>query len=244
MFNQTQEFIADETGFALPAWPVVAPKSAASKMAAPARPPRDEAALAGVLQHPGVWRRRSSNATTIDAQPSGLAALDALLPGGGWPRGALCEFLVEHDGIGECALVLPALAALTQARRRVALITPPYLPYAPALAAAGVDLQQVVQIDAGTPDTHWSIEQCLRSGCCGAVLGWLPRVDYRELRRLQLAAESGGTIGFMFRPLAAANEASPSALRLRITAAQGEPRIELLKCRGRVGSAACMPSGA
>jgi len=239
MFNQTQEFIADEAGYALPAWPVVAPAASAS-----ARPSRDEAALAGVLRHPGIWRRRSTLAPTIEAQPSGHAALDALLPGGGWPRGALCEFLVEHDGIGECTLVLPALAALTKARRRVVLVTPPYLPYAPALAAAGIDLQQVVQIDAGTADTHWSLEQCLRSGCCGAVLGWLPRVDYRELRRLQLAAEAGGTIGFLFRPLAAANEASPSALRLRITATQGEPQIELLKCRGRIGGSARMRLGA
>lgn len=239
MFNQTQEFIADETGFAFPTWPVVA-----QKVSSPVRVPRDEAALAGVLQHPGVWRRRSSTAATIDAQPTGHATLDALLPGGGWPRGTLCELLVEHDGIGECSLVLPALAALTQARRRVALIAPPYLPYAPTLAAAGIDLRQVVQIDAGRTDTHWSIEQCLRSGCCGAVLGWLPRVDYRELRRLQLAAEAGGTIGFMFRPLAVANEASPSALRLRITATQGEPQIELLKCRGRVGGLARMAMGA
>ena len=220
------------TGFALPAWPV-----GAQKVSSPVHAPRDEAALAGVLQHPGVWRRRSPIAARIDAQPTGHSGLDALLPGGGWPCGTLCELLVEHDGIGECTLVLPALAALTQARRRVAFVAPPYLPYAPALATAGVDLQQVVQIDADTTDTHWSIEQCLRSGCCGAVLGWLPRVDYRELRRLQLAAESGGTIGFMFRPLAAANEASPSALRLRITAVQGQPQIEVLKCRGRVGGA-------
>lgn len=238
MFNSIQEFSADQAGFALSAWPAPPAQSSASL-----RQPRDEAALAGVLHHPGIWRRRSP-APTIDAQATGHAELDALLPGGGWPRGALCEFLVEHDGIGECALVLPALAALTQARRRVVLVTPPYLPYAPALAAAGVDLRQVVQIDAGSADTHWSIEQCLRSGCCGAVLGWLPRVDYRELRRLQLAAESGGTIGFVFRPLAAANEASPSALRLRITAAQGEPQIELLKCRGRVGGVARMRLGA
>lgn len=199
---------------------------------------RDDAALADVLRHPGVWRRRSPAADAIDTQPSAHAALDALLPGGGWPRGALCELLVEHDGIGECALVLPALAALTQARRRVALIAPPYIPYAPTLAAAGVDLRQVVQIDASASDTHWSMEQCLRSGCCGAVLGWLPRADYRELRRLQLAAETGGTIGFVFRPLAAAAEASPSALRLRVATAQGEPQVELLKCRGHVGGPA------
>lgn len=107
-----------------------------------AKPPRDDGALAEVLRHPAVWRRGHAAAATIDAQPTGLADLDALLPGGGWPRGALSEILIEHDGIGECSLLLPALAALTRARRRIALVAPPYVPYAPALAAAGVDLDQ------------------------------------------------------------------------------------------------------
>ncbi|MEP7042506.1 MAG: translesion DNA synthesis-associated protein ImuA [Dokdonella sp.] len=203
------------------------------------RPPqsRDETALAEVLRHPGIWRRSATSAGTIDAQPSGLAELDALLPGGGWPRGALSEILIEQDGLGECSLLLPALAALTQARRRVALIAPPYVPYAPALAAAGVDLAQLVHIDASGADTHWTAEQCLRAGCCGAVLNWLPQADYRQLRRLQLAAETGAAIGFVFRPLAAASQASPAALRLRVTAGEEGPRIEILKCRGRLGGA-------
>jgi hypothetical protein len=200
---------------------------------------RDEAALADVLRHPGIWRRGArSAASRIDAQPTGLPELDALLPGGGWPRGALSEILLAEDGLGECSLLLPALAALTRARQRVVLVAPPYVPYAPALADAGVDLACLVHIEAGVADRHWTAEQCLRAGCCGAVLGWLPRADYRELRRLQLAAESGGTLGFVFRPLAAARETSPAALRLAITAGgDGAPRIELLKCRG-LGAAA------
>lgn len=203
------------------------------------RPAAPSAALAEVLRDPRIWRRGTAAAATIDAQPTGIAGLDARLPGGGWPRGALSEILVENDGLGECSLVLPALAALTQARRRVALVAPPYLPYAPALAGAGIDLAQVVHIDADAGDTHWTAEQCLRAGCCGAVLNWLPRADYRQLRRLQLAAETGGAIGFVFRPLAAAAEASPAALRLRITmAADGAPRIDILKCRGRLGDRA------
>ncbi|HEY0179005.1 MAG TPA: hypothetical protein VGC30_05175, partial [Dokdonella sp.] len=125
---------------------------------------RDEAALAGLLRHPGVWRRAATGAAAIDVQPTGIDALDALLPGGGWPRGALSEILVEHDGIGEGSLVLPALAALTQARRRVALVAPPHVPYAPALHAAGVDLAQIVHIYAHAADTHWTAEQCLRAG--------------------------------------------------------------------------------
>ena len=211
-----------------------APMALATKPSMPVR--RDEAALVDLLRHPAVWRRGAMPALGGDALSTGLADLDALLPGGGWPRGALTEILIGQDGLGECSLVLPALAALTRARRRVALVAPPYIPYAPALAGAGIDLAQVVHIDADAGDTHWTAEQCLRAGCCGAVLNWLPRADYRQLRRLQLAAETGGAIGFVFRPLAAASEASPAALRLRITmAADGGPRIDILKCRGRLG---------
>ncbi len=212
------------------------PVSAAQPDIASARAPRDDAALAEVLRHPGIWRRGASTVSAVDAQPTGLAELDALLPGGGWPRGALTEILIEADGIGECSLLLPALAALTQARKRVALIAPPYIPYSPALVAAGIDLAQLVHIDANAADTHWTAEQCLRAGCCGAVLNWLPTADYQQLRRLQLAAETGAAIGFVFRPLGAASQTSPAALRLKVTASETGPRIEILKCRGRLGN--------
>jgi len=201
----------------------------------PARTPREEAALAEVLRHPGIWRRGTAARASVDAQPTGLAGLDARLPGGGWPRGALCEILIEHDGIGECSLLLPALAALTQAKQRIVFVAPPYIPYPPALAAAGIDLSHVVHIDACAADTHWTAEQCLRAGCCGAVLSWMPTTDYRQLRRLQLAAETGAAIGFVFRPLAAARETSPAALRVQVTMAHGLPKIDIVKCRVNVG---------
>jgi hypothetical protein len=197
-----------------------------------ASPTRDEAALADLLRHPGIWRRGAAARPKIDAEPTGLADLDARLPGGGWPRGALSEILIEHDGIGECSLALPALAALTEAGRRVVFVAPPYIPYPPALTAAGIDLAKVVHIDAADADTHWTAEQCLRAGCCGAVLSWMPRTDYQKLRRLQLAAETGNAIGFVFRPLAAARETSPAALRLRVSVSESGPRVEILKCRG------------
>ncbi len=201
----------------------------------PARTPREEAALAEVLRHPGIWRRGTAARATVDAQPTGLAELDTRLPGGGWPRGALSEILIEHDGIGECSLLLPALAALTEAKQRVVFVAPPYIPYPPALAAAGIDLSYVVHIDASAADTHWTAEQCLRAGCCGAVLSWMPSTDYQKLRRLQLAAETGAAIGFVFRPLAAAKETSPAALRVQVSIAQGLPKIDILKCRGNAG---------
>ena len=233
--NEIDTFALDFTDAislrALPPTPAQAPV-----VSTPAVRSVENSALAEVLRHPGIWRRGASIRTTADAQATGLAELDALLPGGGWPRGALTEILIENDGIGECSLVLPALAALTCARKRVALVAPPYIPYAPALAAAGIDLAQLVHIDAGTADTHWTAEQCLRAGCCAAVLNWLPKADYQQLRRLQLAAETGAAIGFVFRPLQAASQTSPAALRLKVTTSQSGPRIEIIKCRGRLGN--------
>ncbi|HVT31795.1 MAG TPA: translesion DNA synthesis-associated protein ImuA, partial [Rhodanobacteraceae bacterium] len=152
--------------------------------------------------------------------------------GGGWPRGALSEILVENDGIGECSLLLPALASLTQAGQRIVFVAPPYIPYPPAFVMAGIDLAKVVHIDAAEADTHWTAEQCLRAGCCGAVLSWMPRTDYQKLRRLQLAAETGAAIGFVFRPLSASRETSPAALRVRVSMPDSGPRVEILKCRG------------
>jgi hypothetical protein len=189
--------------------------------------------LGEVLQHPGVWRHGSASSALIRTQPSRNASLDALLPGGGWPVGALTEILIENDGLGELQLLIPALAALTRSRRRVAMIAPPYLPYSPALLAAGIDLEHFVQIDASSADSHWSAEQYLRAGCCAAVLHWLPEsTDYRQLRRLQLAAETGNTLAFLFRPLSAMQQSTPAALRLKISHRENGSCIEVLKCRG------------
>ena len=237
MFTSSSEAVASVAGSS--DFIEVAPVARrTSSPAIPARPPRDENALSEVLRHPGIWRRGNASRPRLDVEPTGNAELDARLPGGGWPRGALSEILIEHDGIGECSLLLPALAALTQARQRVVFIAPPYIPYPPALVAAGIDLAQVVHIQASAADTHWTAEQCLRAGCCGAVLNWLPTADYRQLRRLQLAAESGSAVAFVFRPLRAAKETSPAALRLQVTLSESGPRIDILKCRGRVGETA------
>lgn len=198
------------------------------------RAERAEESLQQLLKHPGIWRRASLAQHRVRALSTGLIELDALLPGAGWPLGALSEILFDADGIGELALLMPALAALTQRQQRVVFVAPPYIPYAPALAACGLDLRHVVQIDAGAGKGAWSAEQCLRSGSCGAVLGWLDQADYTQLRRLQLAAESGDALAFLFRPARAAAKTSPAALRLHLHAAGDELAIEILKCRGNL----------
>src|SRR5690606_26270509 len=98
------------------------------------------ATLDNLLAARTLWHAGRNPAIAADGEPTGHAALDALLPQGGWPRRALTELLLPADGIGELSLLLPTLARCTRAGERVAVIAPPYLPYAPAWQVAGVDL--------------------------------------------------------------------------------------------------------
>ncbi|MEX2239476.1 MAG: translesion DNA synthesis-associated protein ImuA [Burkholderiales bacterium] len=191
------------------------------------------AALEAVLRRHPVWRGGSVAQSQVRAEPSGHAGLDRELPGGGWPAGALTEILCASHGIGELQLVLPALAALSQAGGRIAWLAPPHLPYAPALAAAGLRLELLTVVRApGRRDALWAAEQVLRAGACRALLMWLPRSGYGELRRLALAAEAGAAITLLFRPLLAAQEASPAPLRLALVPDGGQLAVRVLKRRG------------
>lgn len=160
--------------------------------------------------------RRGASAPVQPTLPTGFDTLDELLHGG-WPRAALTEILTAHEGIGELRLLLPALAEITRQKRWVAFVAPPYIPYAPALAHADLDLSRVLLIHpSAQQDRLWALEQALRAGTCGAVLAWPTQADFNTLRRLQLAAEAGNALGILFRPNEAAEHTSPAALRLKL----------------------------
>ena len=200
------------------------------------------AALDAILQQHPVWRG-GSLARPISVLPTGFRSLEAELPGGGWPRQALTEVLHDGAGLGELGLILPALAALTGAGQRAAWIAPPHVPYAPALAAAGVDLVNLLII---RPQNRyyalWAAEQALRSGSCHLLAAWLPKARYAELQRLAVSAEAGHTAAFIFRPLAAAAESSPACLRLALEPAGLELGVHILKRRGApLGSPLYLP---
>ena len=189
-----------------------------------------DAKLARLLEHPAIWRGRS--AAHPRGLPSGFAALDAYLPGYGWPRTGLIEILVSRFGSGELYLLLPALAALTRTAtaRWCVWVAPPLMPFAPALASQGIVLDRVAVVGGARP--LWALEQVLGSGACDVALGWARPVKAREIRRLQLAAERGRTLGVLFRPRRAAREASAAVLRLSLQPIGAGVRITLLKGRG------------
>ena len=171
---------------------------------------------------------------------SGHSALDAALGDGGWPQESLTEILIAHEGVGEVSLLLPAFAQITRQKRWIAFVAPPHIPYAPALAQAGVDLSRVLLVHpSARHDALWAVEQALRAGTCGAVLAWVAHADFTTLRRLQLAAEAGNSWAVVFRPLSAAESLSPATLRLKLEPLSASGRtlaVQILNPRGEAPS--------
>lgn len=199
-------------------------------------------ALDSLLDQRRVWKGQPQT-QPASTQRTGHAALDAVLPIGGWPESALTEILLQDEGLGELQLLWPTLARLTEKSERIVLVAPPHVPCPQAWQAAGVDLRWLSIIQASGKDALWAAEQCLRSGSCAAVLCWPQQADDRALRRLQVAAETGQTLAFAYRPLEEAVNPSPAALRIALEA-RPVPQLRVLKCRGGLAQPAPIPFAA
>ena len=70
-----------------------------------------------ILENPAIWRGDQYAKVAVESVATGFPELDAQLPGGGWPRAALTELLVNRPGVGELRLLMPALARLAQAEK-------------------------------------------------------------------------------------------------------------------------------
>jgi len=202
-----------------------------------------------------LWRAHQLSSPSSAVTASGIAVLDTVLPGGGWPHRVLTELLLPHPGVGELRLLVPALANISGAGdasadggRSVMLFDPPAALCGSALVQLGVDPQQLLVVHgregaratAGlrrllpSADLLWALEQALKSGHVGAVLAWLPpRLKADALRRLQLAAQSHDGPAFLFREVDARVKPSAAPLRLLLQGA-GIDRlsVRVLKRRG------------
>ncbi len=189
-----------------------------------------------------LWR--GGEIARADARGTGYAALDARLPGGGWPTGALIELSPECEGLGELRLTLPALRSWCQEGRNIAFVRPPHIPYAPALARYGLPLSSLLWVVTDEDDdARWAAEQLLREGAA-AVLLWSTVQEDRALRRLQLAAEAGKACAFLYRPPFMLSHASPAAIRIALSAADEGVCVELVKVRGGLPGRLNLPLGA
>jgi hypothetical protein len=193
--------------------------------------------LEDLLKNPRIWRGQArADDAGWQALASGYPRLDRHLPGGGWPRHALTEILLDHYGTGELQLLMPALAGLSSAGEEagwIAWIAPPFEPYPPALQQWGVNLSRVLIVrPRAATETLWAAEQALSSGNCAAVLLWTDELDDAASRRLQLAAEKGRSWAIAFRSLRALTQPSAAALRIRLDAGEAGTDLGILKSRG------------
>jgi protein ImuA len=247
--------------------PVPPPASLQGRALHPPPPPGERAGPAAAVLtpealHPALWLGHQLGRSAPNAVPSGFAVLDAQLPGGGWPRRALTELLLPHPGVGEIRLLAPSLAATQGAGRLVMLFDPPATLSAWALAALGLDVEQLLVIDtraepvpggggsssgsngnrsgrrhetlAALDGRLWALEQALKSGHVGALVAWLPaRLRGERLRRLQLAAQAHDGPAFVLREWAALQRPSAAPLRLGLRAGGADVlAVRLLKRRG------------
>ncbi len=150
--------------------------------------------------NPQLWRGCDMAGQGDYGQSTGYPELDAILPGCGWPRNALVEIISPHWGMGELQLLIPLMRSVIAQNKWILWISPPYLLYAPALIQAGIDTGKVlvVQLDTSCKDALWSMEKALQTESCGLVLAWQNWLPGKVVRRLQLAAETGKTIGVLF----------------------------------------------
>lgn len=195
--------------------------------------------LQTLLNSGRLWRANSQQAAHQGTLSSGIEALDQLLLGG-WPKAQISELLYTGQGIGELRLLLPTLKKLSDAQESkgwLTWVTPPLLPYPPALHSAGLEISQQLLLTPTEPKLAlWATEQALKSGSSPAVIAWLEQqqeLESKEIRRLQLAAEQGQSQLWLMRPASVAEQASPAACRLKLKACRSNAiEVECLKRRG------------
>jgi len=185
-------------------------------------------------EQPLLWKASEQHveyqAAELTGLDTGFTELNQLLRSGGWPRSSLIEIQVDEWGQGELQILLPMMAALSQQKKQLAWIAPPYTPYAPALHAAGVDLDYLLIIEqSDAADIAWAAEKCLRHAAAALVIFCLPLADARHIRRLQVAADTGGNIGVLLHcgPV----RQTPVPLRLKTHYVEQGLCVEVLKSR-------------
>jgi protein ImuA len=163
---------------------------------------------------------------------TGAPALDRCLPLGGLRAGSLVEYLG-----GGGSLALAAARAACQSGRALVIVDRAGRFYAPAAASFGLNLTRLVLVRPATAaDELWTLTEALRCPGIGAVWSVCPRLAQRDFRRLQLAAETGGTLGLLMRPAKVRSrptwaevqwlvEPQPARERWRM-------RVALVRCRG------------
>jgi protein ImuA len=162
--------------------------------------------------------------------PFGIDAIDRRLAGGGLEAAALHEISGAAPGLGDDAAATLFAAGIAARRPGTVLwaLRRPDL-FAPGLAQVGLAPDRLLYAECGRDEDVLAVmEEGLRHGGLAAMVGEVGRAAMASTRRLQLAAEEGGTMALMLKRWRRSGEdplglPSAAATRWRIGCAPSAP---------------------
>lgn len=179
--------------------------------------------------------------TDVLRLPTGFREFGKLLPEPGWPRGCLVEWLSVGVGTGISTLAL--LATRQPANDDLMVLIDGPGDFFPPAATLMLNLDRTVVVrPQNSADLFWTLEQSLRTKGVGTVLCAVDRMPTQAFRKLQLAAETGGSLGVLLRPEKTRGHPSFAEYRFLVepqpipeSQGAGQPRrrwqVELLRAR-------------
>ena len=181
-----------------------------------------------------IWRGDELGSPITSVMSSGFQALDAQLPGHGWPCRSLTEVLQAQPSVAEWRLLAPALRHTVGLGQDVVVVGPPKHPHLPGLRHMGLDERRLVWIQSEAPaERLWVTEHLIKANAGGALVAWLPQARQEQIRRLQVCAQHWDGLIFLCRPAAAQHEPSAAPLRVQLRfGLDWELHVHVLKRKG------------
>ncbi|TDF42429.1 translesion DNA synthesis-associated protein ImuA [Alteromonadaceae bacterium M269] len=189
-----------------------------------------------------IWKARQTS-EPYNACMKGFEELDENL-NGGLPEQGVID-IHSPLGIGELRLILPYLRERLYSqslnnpddkqtqRHSLVFIAPPMRVNSEMLAEFKLVLSKVLVIHpSSSQEALWAAEQCLKSGCCKAVLLWHKQLEIHQVKRLQLAAQKGDAINILFRQTQESELSLPVSLSLSLSPHEQGLKVEITKQKG------------
>ncbi len=181
-----------------------------------------------------IWRGTELGSPVTTVLSSGFPAMDAELPGAGWPCHSLTELLQSQPTVAEWRLLAPAIRQVVASGGNIVVVGPPKSPHLPGLRHIGLDERHLVWIQAESPaERLWVTEQLVKTNAAGLLVSWLPQARQEQIRRLQVCSQACDGPVFLCRPAAAEHEPSAAPLRVQLRfGLDWELHVHLLKRKG------------
>lgn len=169
--------------------------------------------------------------------PLGNSGLADLFPHQSLATGSLVELLACLPGAGAWSFALRLASYACGERKTLLIVDPERSFYPPAARKFGLEVSRTVIVrPRNARDALLALGQALRCSAIGAAIGKFDRLQDRDARRLQLAAEAGGAIGVLLRPKSAQGVPSFASVRLLMDPlpswrGRRRMRVEVLRSR-------------